>query len=262
MVVAQGNQSTAEASVAEFTILTDFGPGEALLIGGGGEARATATCTNGVASVSGATTISSLFVAGSSVVITGAANQVVPVPGGGTIIVNEQAGSASGNTGDITVTALHIILPGVLDLRIGRAHADIRCGTGTPSPCPRKFGGSGSSSKVKFAIAAAEDDQAWGHVLVSQKDIGLKVSATPASVSAYANPTSPQSTRLSVQGPAASGRRFGGLSVGWMEVTVDLDAAGDQVKVVLLTAPRPLGGIVIHTIDSVRLSYGGVRVYT
>jgi hypothetical protein len=264
-VVAQGSASTAEASISEFGLI--FGEGD-LIAGEFAEAQATASCTNGVASVTGTTSITNLTVAGVTIAVTGAANQVVPLPGGGQIVINEQVGGASGNTGDLTVTALHIVLPGEIDLRIARAHADIQCGTTTPPKCPRKWTGHGgykapNGHKVSFAIAAAEDDQGWGHMYVTQKDLGLKVSGDPASVSAYTRPGSVDSTRLSIQGPAVSGRRFGGLSVGWMEVVVDLDAAGDKVKVVLLTAPRSVGGIVLHTLDSYeRLSYGGVRVYT
>ena len=265
MVVAQGSQSTAEASLSEFGLI--FGEGD-LIAGEFAEAQATARCTNGVASVSGATSITNLTVAGVTIAVTGAANQVVPIPGGGQIVINEQVGGASGNTGDLTVTALHITVPGEIDLRIARAHADIRCGTTPPPKCPPKYAGHGgyktqSGSKVSFAVAAAGDDQGWGHMYVTQKDISLKVSGDPASVSAYTRPGDVQASRVTIQGPAVSGRRFGGLSVGWMEVVVDLDAAGDRVKVVLLTAPRSVGGIVLHTLESYeRLSYGGVRVYT
>jgi hypothetical protein len=264
-VVAQGNQSTAEASISEFGLI--FGEGD-LIAGEFAEAQATATCTNGVASVSGTTSITNLTVGGVTIAVNGAANQVVPLPGGGQIVINEQVGGASGNTGDLTVTALHIVIPGEIDLRIARAHADIRCGTTTPPKCPRKWTGHGgykapNGHKVSFAVAAAEDNQGWGHMYVAQKETGLKVSGDPASVSAYTRPGDLDASRVTIQGPAVSGRRFGGLSVGWMEIVVDLDAAGDRVKVVLLTAPRPAGGLVLHTLESVdRVSYGGVRVYT
>lgn len=267
MVVAGGNQSRAEASFSEFGLI--LGEGDQIA-GEFAEAQATATCTNGVPSVAGVTSVTNLTVAGVTIAVTGAANQVVPLPGGGQIIINEQVSSTSGNYAEITVTALRIAVPGEIDVRIARAHADIRCGTGgTPPPtCKPKYGGHGGykppqGNRFSFAFAVDEDNQGWGHLIVSQQDLGLTMSATPSSVSAYTRPGDVKASRLTIGGPVVDGRRFGLLTAGWMEMTVDLDAAGDKVKVVLLTAPRAAGGIVLQTLESYeRLSYGGVRVYT
>lgn len=66
-------------------------------------ARATATC----GSASGSATISGLVVAGVAVNVTGAANQIVSLPGVGTLVVNEQTFNGSS---ELTVNALHLSL--------------------------------------------------------------------------------------------------------------------------------------------------------
>src|SRR5919198_375696 len=93
--VGQGNQSRSEASVANLsltvgghTVAADF-----LM------ARATAQCNGGNASVSGSADIVNLVVDGTPITASGTPNQTVPLPGGGSIIINEQSSSVSGNTG-------------------------------------------------------------------------------------------------------------------------------------------------------------------
>ncbi|MBA4121828.1 MAG: hypothetical protein H0X72_05110 [Acidobacteria bacterium] len=63
------------------------------------------------------------------VAITGQPNQTVNLPGGGTVIINEQIRTGSGNSASITANGLHIIIPGVADVIISSAHSDISCGT-------------------------------------------------------------------------------------------------------------------------------------
>ena len=63
------------------------------------------------------------------IVISGAPNQVVPLPGGiGSITINEQISSS---TGDLTVNALHVVLSPLglasTDLVIASSHSDIQC---------------------------------------------------------------------------------------------------------------------------------------
>jgi hypothetical protein len=70
-----------------------------------------------------------LRINGVPVAITGQPNQTVNLPGGGTVIINEQIRTGSGNSASITANGLHIIIPGVADVIISSAHSDISCGT-------------------------------------------------------------------------------------------------------------------------------------
>lgn len=96
------------------------------------DSLATATCdANGNASVSGSSQLTNLVVLGIPIVITGQPNQTVNVLGLVRLIINEQMGSATGGVGDITVTALRIVVGlgelNIADIRLSTAHADIRC---------------------------------------------------------------------------------------------------------------------------------------
>ena len=53
-------------------------------------------------------------------------NLAVSLPGGISLIVNEQTSSPSGNTGSITVNALHVKGPSI-DIIVGSAQSGITC---------------------------------------------------------------------------------------------------------------------------------------
>src|SRR3989449_2615150 len=122
--VGQGQRSSSEASVANVTLTVGGNTITAGLL----QARATAECHNGMASVSGSSDIVGLVINGQSIVVSGQPNQTISLPLGGRVIINEQTSSASGNNGDITVNALHVVVEGVADVIISSAHADITCG--------------------------------------------------------------------------------------------------------------------------------------
>ena len=89
-VVAHGNKSSAEASVASFTLTT--APGQsvsaALLM-----ARASATCNGSSASIAGSSEVAELQTTGfgiGPIAVTGEVNQTIPLPLGGKIVINEQ----------------------------------------------------------------------------------------------------------------------------------------------------------------------------
>jgi hypothetical protein len=167
-VVAHGNKSNAEAFVASFSVSTPgLSVGATLL-----SARARATCNGSSASVSGSSEIASLSVNDQTITVTGQANQEVPLPGGG-ILINEQIVSASGQSGAITVNALHIKLMGPVpgtetDLIVASAHADIACGVAGAGDCANKdfVTGGGwitrSGERATFAIAGGPGG--WGHL--------------------------------------------------------------------------------------------------
>lgn len=53
-------------------------------------------------------------------------NVSIVLPGGISVILNEQTSSVSGNTGSITVNAIHVTGPGI-DLVVAGAESDITC---------------------------------------------------------------------------------------------------------------------------------------
>jgi hypothetical protein len=174
-VVGQGNSSSAEAFVANpsLTVLGTEIRANAL------RSQAEARCGGaGGASASGSSEIVGLTVAGQPIDVSGSPNQTVSI-GGVTIIINEQTGSANGNSADITVNALHVMAVDpftgatLLDVVISSAHADITCAgaaacappagdfvtgggwiTGTPSGARGNFGVAGGIKHGAF----------WGHL--------------------------------------------------------------------------------------------------
>jgi len=196
-VVAGGNNSSAEASVAEFalraaglSIAADF-----LM------ANASATCNGSTASITGSSEIAHLTLNGQSIVVTGAVNQTIPLVGLGRVVINEQqAGSASASDGDITVNALHVVLAGGTDLVVASAHADIAC-AGTPSCSQKDFVTGGgwittkSGSRANFAVAGGvKNGQLWGHLTyIDHGNSTMKVKGT--AVTGYV-PTGETSRRI------------------------------------------------------------------
>jgi len=80
--------------------------------------------------LTGSTEISGLVFAGVSVVVTGAANQTVSIPGVATLVINERIAAA----GSITVNALRLTLVSGDELTLCSSHSDIGC---TPTPTRR-----------------------------------------------------------------------------------------------------------------------------
>jgi len=188
-VVAQGNKSHAEATVA------NLGVNIPNLVNVGAEflrADAEAKCTQGNATISGSVELASvngqqiLVVNGFSITIPeNTPNFIVPLPApvsalGITIIVNEQPTSnGSGNgSGQIDVTAVHVYTP-LGDVAIGQVHADISCGQLLGCPGPNAFVTSGgyisdaTGAKLHFA-AAGRNNSAWGHVIYGPSDLHVK----------------------------------------------------------------------------------------
>jgi len=182
-VVAGGNSSSAEASVASFALRAGGQSIDAAFL----MARASATCNGSSATVTGSSEVAGLTVNGQSVAVTGEANQTISVLGLGQIVINEQTtgSSASANEGDITVNALHVVLVGGTDLVVASAHADIACG-GTP-PCARQdfvTGGgwitTSSGSRANFAVAGGiKNGLFWGHLTyIDHSRPAMKVKGT------------------------------------------------------------------------------------
>lgn len=183
-VVAHGNKSRAEASTAELNLVNVAGNsiGVEFL-----QARAEATCADGKASVSGKAEVLGLTINGQTIAVTGEVGQMIPLPGGGFVVVNEQIASAAADNGDITVNALHVVIPGLIpgfdtDLIVAQAHADILCGTGQPGCSgPDKVTGGGyvlnGAARRNFAVAGRQLS-AWGHFLFTDHATGDRMKAT------------------------------------------------------------------------------------
>src|SRR2546428_4710299 len=98
--VGQGDRSRSEASVANLTLTVNGNTiGAAFL-----SSNAMAVCGAGDPSTIGSSEIAELVVNGQQVVVAGAPNQTVTLPGCGQVIINEQS---SDGPGDVTVNALH-----------------------------------------------------------------------------------------------------------------------------------------------------------
>jgi hypothetical protein len=181
--VGHGNHSRSEASVANLGLtVAGNSIGADFLM-----ARAEATCGPGGASASGSSEIVGLVINGQTVAVSGQPNQTVnlPPPTGGSVIINEQS---SKGPGDITVTALHVIVPGTADVAVSSAHADITCvGSNCKSPNDFVTGGgwiTGTPSGAKdtkdtFAVAGGiKNGGLWGHLQYIDHGSNLKVKGT------------------------------------------------------------------------------------
>jgi len=180
--VGQGNRSRSEASVANLDLTVGGNTiGADFLM-----ARATAVCnSNGSSSVSGGSEIAALMINGQTIVISGQPNQTIDnLPLGTQVIINEQ----KGNSGDITVNALHVIVPGVADVIVASAHADVQCKEKPICDSATDFVTGGgwilnNGSKANFAVAGGIKNGFWGHLQYNDHGNGLKVKGT--GVTAY-----------------------------------------------------------------------------
>lgn len=183
--VAQGDRSRAMASVADLALTVAGSSIQASFV----QSRAQATCNGGRASVVGSSEIAALTINGSATAVSGQADQTVPLPGGGSVVINEQSTgtSAGGSGGGMTVTALHVTVPGLADVIVARSHADIAC-AGQKS-CTNDFitggGWIASSGRDTFAVAGGlRNGSLWGHLQYVDHSTGLKVKGT--GVTSYA----------------------------------------------------------------------------
>jgi hypothetical protein len=185
--VGQGDRSRSEASIASVNLTVGGNTISADLL----MARALAVCASGGPSASGSSEIVGLVVNGQTIAVSGQPNQTVMLPGGiSSIIINQQKSS---RPGDITVDALHVMVPGAADVVVSSAHADITC----PPPGQASCSGSDfvtgggwittpSGAKGTFAVAGGVKGGAfWGHLEYHDHGAGgLTVHGT--GVTAYA----------------------------------------------------------------------------
>ena len=90
------------------------------------KSNSSATCSGSTASTTGNAQLVGLTVAGQSILVSNP-NLSISLPGGISVIVNQQTSSSGGNAGSITVNALHVTGPSI-DIVVGSAQSDITCG--------------------------------------------------------------------------------------------------------------------------------------
>ena len=84
-----------------------------------------ASCSGSTASVTGSSELVGLMAAGQQIAVS-SPNLSISLPGGISLIVNEQTSSPSGGAGAMTVNALHLKGLGI-DIVVGSGHSEITC---------------------------------------------------------------------------------------------------------------------------------------
>jgi hypothetical protein len=192
-VVAGGNRSRAEASVANLALNVAGVNLSADFL----TASASAQCSSGAASVSGSADVARansqpvLTIGPYTFVVAETPNYDVLanappavtalLPAGTQIIINKQASGENGTGGrQIDVTALYVNVPGIAELFIADVHADITCAALPQCPGRHAFVTSGGfidltgSNKQHFA-AAGRNLTNWGHVLYRDTATGYSL---------------------------------------------------------------------------------------
>jgi len=114
-----GTSSQSQSSVAALSLLGGLVAADVV------KSNSSATCSGGQATVTGNAEVVGLVAAGQSVLVSNP-NLAISLPGGISLIVNEQTSSPSGNTGSITVNALHVKGPSI-DIVVASAQSGITC---------------------------------------------------------------------------------------------------------------------------------------
>jgi hypothetical protein len=89
------------------------------------KSQTTASCSGTTPSVSGSADLVNIAVLGMPITVP-MPNVSLTVPGGFSVVLNEQTSSTSGSQGSITVNAIHVTGPGI-DIVVGSAESDINC---------------------------------------------------------------------------------------------------------------------------------------
>jgi len=114
-----GTSSQSQSSVANLNLLGGLVAADVV------KSNSSATCSSGQASVTGNSELVGLVVAGQPI-LTSNPNVAISAPGGISVIVNEQTSSSGGNTGSVTVNALHVKGPSI-DIVVASAQSGITC---------------------------------------------------------------------------------------------------------------------------------------
>jgi hypothetical protein len=185
--IGQADRARSEASVADVNLTAGGNTIAASFL----RSSAMAVCTTGGPAVSGSSEIAVLVINGQPIAVSGQPNQTITLPVG-EVVINEQSSSISGNTGSITVNALHVIIPSVFgvpgaDVVVSSAHADVVC-QGVPACTGKDFvtgggfiTGTPSGAKGNFGVGGGikNDGSLWGHLeYIDHGSNGPKVHGT------------------------------------------------------------------------------------
>jgi len=114
-----GTSSQSQSSVAKLSLLGGLVAADVV------KSNSSATCSGGQAAVSGNAELVGLVAAGQTIAVSNP-NLAISLPGGISLVVNEQTSSSGGNTGSMTVNALHVKGPSI-DIVVASAQSGITC---------------------------------------------------------------------------------------------------------------------------------------
>lgn len=114
-----GSSSQSQSTLQDVNLLNGLVAATAV------KSNSSATCSGSQASVSGNAQLVGLTVAGQSILVSNP-NLSISLPGGISVVINQQTSSSGGNAGSITVNALHVTGPSI-DIVVGSAQSDITC---------------------------------------------------------------------------------------------------------------------------------------
>jgi hypothetical protein len=114
-----GTSSQSQSSLVNLSLLGGLIAADVV------KSNSSATCSGGQAAVTGSSDLVGLVVAGQPVLVANP-NLAISLPGGVTVIVNEQTSSPGGNTGSMTVNALHVTGPSI-EIVVASAQSGITC---------------------------------------------------------------------------------------------------------------------------------------
>lgn len=114
-----GSSSQSQSTLADVNLLNGLVAATAV------KSSSSATCSGSTASVSGNAQLVGLTVAGQSILVSNP-NLSISLPGGISVIINQQTSSSGGNAGSMTVNALHVTGPSI-DIVAGSAQSGITC---------------------------------------------------------------------------------------------------------------------------------------
>lgn len=180
--IGQGNNTESESSILGLNLsLTTVSVSASLL-----RSNASAICGS---TPTGESEIVGLMVNGNPINITGQPNQTINLLLG-KIIINEQIVSSD----SIKVNALHVSIPGIVDIIISSAEAGITCKGAPPCKGNDFVTGGGyieiDDKKGNFGVAGGIKNNAkWGHLTFIDHKNNIKVHGTGVTAYTIVNPT-------------------------------------------------------------------------
>lgn len=114
-----GSNSQSQSTLQDVNLLNGLVAATAV------QSNSSATCNGGTASTTGNAQLVGLTVAGQPILVSNP-NLSISLPGGISVIIDQQTSSSGGNAGSITVNAVHVTGPGI-DIVVASAQSDITC---------------------------------------------------------------------------------------------------------------------------------------